>query len=498
MNGTLLGIDAGTSNVKICAFGQDGTLRARASRPVSLATPRPRWAELDLDRYWEAVTDALREVIPRSGPVMGIGIATTCPLTVLLDEAGRPLRPGIPFLDTRATADVAVIGEAAGGPEAFFRLTGNRLSPSTCSAGTVRWVIREEPRVWARTARIGFLNSFLAARLTGNVAADWTQASYSGLFRLESANGWDGELVRIAGIPERVLPPVLRPFDRVGGVTPEVAASTGLRTGTPVAIGAADTAAAAFALGIEAGGECFESSGTSGVITFCLDRPDFDDTFLNRCHVVPGRWLAHGAMSAPGAALAWLREKVWPDLSAPADLERLAAASEPGARGLVFLPYMAGERSPIWDPAANGAWIGLRLDTTRADMARAVYEATAYGLRQILERGVERWGYRPEAMLCVGGGTRSALWLQIKADVMGIVCRAAELPDAAALGAAMLGGIAAGVYSGIDDPDLPKLRAGGQEIRPGPAERRQAYERTFAVYRTLYPALRHAMHMLAQ
>lgn len=498
MNGALLGIDAGTSNVKICAFDKHGRLLARASRPVSLATPRPRWAELNLDRYWETIVDALREVLPRCGPVIGIGLATTCPLTVMMDEAGAPLRPGIPFLDTRAAADVTAIGEVVGGPEAFFRLTGNRLSPSTCSAGTVRWVSRNEPEVWAKTAQIGFLNSFLAARLTGNVAVDWTQASYSGLFRLKAPNGWCEELVRAVGLPKRILPPVLRPFDRVGVVTVEAAAATGLQAGTPVAIGAADTAAAAFALGIEAAGQCFESFGTSAVITFSLDRPDFDAAFLNRCHIVPGRWLVHGAMSTPGAALAWLREKIWPDLATLADLERLAASSDPGSRGVVFLPYLAGERSPIWDPEASGAWIGLRLDTTRADLARAVYEAAAYGLRQILERATERWGYRPTSMLCVGGGALSTLLLQIQADVMGIVIYAANVPDAAALGAAMLGGIAAEVYSGVDDPALPKLHAGSEGIRPGRRTDRQAYEAAFAVYRTLYPALRNAMHLLAR
>lgn len=496
-SGALVGIDAGTSSVKVCAFEKDGTLLARASRPVPLLTPHPRWAELDLEAYWTAVEEALAEVRREAGPVAGIGLATTCPTTILMDAEGRGLRPGITFLDNRAAADVAAIGEAAGGPERFFRHTGNRLSPSTCSAGNLRWLMREEPEIWRRAAQIGFLNSYLAGRLTGAVAADWTQASYSGLFDLRAPEAWSPRLAAAAGIPEKMLPPVRPPFEPAGFVTPEAAARTSLEPGTPVAIGSADTAAAAFALGVEAGGQCFESSGTSGVITFCLDRPDFDEAFLNRCHVVSGRWLAHGAMSTPGAAVEWLREKVWPDLTCHADLERLASASEPGAHGLIFLPYLAGERSPIWDPAASGAWVGLRLDTTRADLARAVFEGAAYGLRQILDRAEQRWGWRPERMLAVGGGARSRFWLQIKADVLNLEYHAAEVPDAAALGAAMMGGIAAGVYAGADDAAMPKVKTNVEALFPGPADERQPYEKAFRWYDVLYPALREAMHGLA-
>ncbi len=496
--GALVGIDAGTSGVKICVFSRDGMLIARASRPVPLLTPHPRWAELDLERYWAAVAEALAEVLQASGPVAGIGLATTCPTTVLMDEKGRALRPGITFLDNRAADDVVAIGEAVGSPEMFFRQTGNRLSPSTCSAGNLRWLMREEPDVWRRAARIGFLNSYLAGRLTGAVAADWTQASYSGLFDLRAPEAWSTRLVAALGIPENMLPAVIPPFERAGFVTPEGATGTGLAPGTPVAIGSADTAAAAFALGVEAAGQCFESAGTSGVLTFCLDRPDFDEAFLNRCHVVPGCWLAHGAMSTPGAAVEWLREKIWPDLTCHADLERLAAESEPGAHGLIFLPYMAGERSPIWDASASGAWVGLRLDTTRADLARAVFEGAAYGLRQVLERAERRWGRRPQRMLAVGGGARSRFWLQIKADVSNLEYHPTELPDAAALGAAMMGGIAAGVYTGVDDPALPKIRTEAEPILPGPALARQPYGKAFRVYDALYPALREAMHELAR
>lgn len=496
MKGALVGIDAGSSNVKVCVFGQDGTLLSRASLPVRMETPEPRWVELDLDRYWEAVRAALAEALTGIGPVAGVGFACTAPTTVLMDEGGRALRPGIPFLDNRAAGELAAVSEAVSGSEAFFAETGNRLSPSTASVATLRWLMRQEPEAWRRTEHVAFLNSYLAARLTGVVAADRTQASYTGLFRLRRPEGWDSDLAATLGVPVSLLAPLVQPYDQLGRVTPAAAASTGLPVNTPVALGAADTAAASFALGIREGGDCFESAGTSGVITFCLDRPDFDETFMNRCHVIPGRWLAHGAMSTPGAALDWLRNQVWPELCSCEQLERLASESEPGARGLVFLPYLAGERSPIWDPEASGAWVGLRLDTGREDMARAVMEGAAFGLRQILERAERKWGWRPARLLNVGGGARSRLWMQIKADVMNLEYQAAEVPDAAALGAAMLGGIAAGVFAGPQDPSLPLAITGAGLIAPGPDDWRIRYERPFSVYESLYPRLKEAMHQL--
>lgn len=497
MKGSLIGIDAGSTNVKVCAFRRDGTVIARASRPVEIAAPRPRWAEINLEDYWLAMRSALDEVLQTAGAPDGVGIACTAPTTILMDQHGRALRPGIPFLDNRGAGELEAVARAVGGADAFFARTGNRLSPSTASVVTLRWLMREEPEIWHKTAHVGFLNSYLAAQLTGVVGADRTQASYTGLFRLNQAADWDADLAAAMGVPVDRLAPLVQSYEMIGRVTAAAAAETGLPAGTPVALGSADTAAAAFALGVREGGESFESAGTSGVITFCLDRPDFDDAFMNRCHVVPGRWLAHGAMSTPGAALDWLREQVWPDLGSHGELERLAAGSEPGARGLVFLPYLAGERSPIWDAAASGAWVGLRLDTRREDMARAVFEGTAYGLRQILERGVRRWGSRPEQLLCVGGGVRSRLWTQIKADILNVAYQIAELPDAAALGAALMGGLAAGVYTGVQDPELPRSCAVSDVVKPGPAERRVRYEKPFSVYESLYPMLRDAMHRLA-
>jgi xylulokinase len=491
----LLGIDAGTSAIKVCAMTREGRIVAKAQRAVPVVTPLPLWAEIDLERYWSLVCEALREVAARSGPVTGIGLATTCPTTIILDADDRPLRPGIVYLDGRADA---LLHEMVGPDATVYRArTGNRASSSTCWAANLTWLQRHEGSLWKSARRVLMLNSFIGLRLTGHVAIDPTQASYSGLMDVRARKArWSSTLLKLWNIDGDLLPGIVGGAESLGGLTPTAAALTGLPAGTPLALGAADTAAAAFAVGLKHAGDAFESVGTSGVITFCLDEPAFDASFLNRHHVLPGRWLAHGAMSTLGGAFGWLQGKVWPDMRSFAELEGLAMTSIPGANGLLFLPYLAGERSPIWDAEASAAWIGLRLHHTRADMVRAVFEGGALALRQILQRAEDQWGWRPTDLVGVGGGARSRFWAQVKADVLGLNYHMATLTDASAIGAALLGGVAAGVFEGVDDPALPRIRCDERAVSPGPAERRAVYDRRFEVFKGLYPKLAEAMHDL--
>ncbi|WP_300271678.1 FGGY family carbohydrate kinase [Halomonas sp.] len=495
MSKVLLGIDAGTSAVKVCAFTPEGQLRAKAQRAVSLVTNQPRWAELDLERYWQLVIEAVKEVADQVDEVSGIGFATTCPTLVLLDKALNPVRLGVSYLDNRACESLQGLAERLGGEDAAFVATGNRVSSSTFSAATLNWVMEHEPEIWARVRHVGFLNSFLAARLAGALATDPTQASYSGLFCVrEPGTNWDDELLDAAGISADKMVPIRPPEEAVGGVSPAAARLTGLHAGTPVATGAADTAAAAFALGINQARTAFESVGTSGVVTFCLDEPVFDKVFLNRRHIIPGLWLAHGAMSTVGGALGWIHKEVWPELNSLDKLEELASESPPGANGVVFLPYLAGERSPLWDPNASGAWIGLCLGSQRSDMIRAVFEGTAYGLLQNMRLAEQQWNWRPHRMLSVGGGARSRFWLQIKADILGIEFSQLDTTDAAALGAALLGGVAGGVFNGVEDPRLPIAHFERGTILPSRDERcLETYRRMAAIYDGLYPALADSM-----
>jgi xylulokinase len=202
-------------------------------------------------------------------------------------------------------------------------------------------------------------------------------------------------------------------------------------------------------------------------------------------------------MSTLGGAFGWLNNKVWPELKTFAELERLAQESVPGANGLLFLPYLAGERSPIWDAEASGSWLGLLLRHTRQDMVRAVFEGTTFGLRQILERGSAKWGTRPDRMLSVGGGARNRFWGQMKADVLRLDYIMSDMPDAAALGAGLLGAIAAGLFTGVHDTGLPLISANATPIRPGSQRTLETYDRMFKIFDAAYPQLRDLMHALA-
>ncbi len=491
-----IGIDAGTSAIKVCAFDRAGKLSAKAQRSVPVVTPLPFWAEVDLERYWELVCEALREVTDRIDGVVAVGMSTTCPTTVVLDGKGKPLRPGIVYLDGRADE---IVREVTGSdPAAYQSRTGNRASPSTCWAANLLWLQRHEPGLWKKVRKVCTLNGFLGLRLTGMLALDPTQASYSGLMDVrEPVASLSKDLLRLWSVPENVMPPLMSGADRLGKVATGVATETGLPVGTPVALGVADTAAAAFAISLRERGDVFESVGTSGVITFCLDKPQFDPAFLNRYHILPDRWLAHGAMSTLGGAFGWLQSKVWPEVHSLPELVRMAQDSEPGANGLVFLPYLAGERSPIWDTEASAAWIGLRLSHTRGDMVRAVFEGAAFGLRQIMERADKRWGQYPKRLVGVGGGAHSRFWGQIKADVLKLNYTTAEFTDAAALGAALLGGIAGGHFTGVDDRALPSISVATNDLHPGNAARLALYDRQFQVFAALYPVLAPSMHALA-
>lgn len=496
MSEVFLGIDAGTSAIKVCAFDRHGALLKKAQRAVPVITPYPLWVEIDLAHYWALLVEALREVTSEVGAVSSVGLSTTCPTTIFLDAHGVPLRHAIVYLDGRADEIVrTVVGDNA---TTFHSQSGNRASPSTCWAANSLWVQRNEPDVWKNTRHVGMLNSYIALKLTGELGIDPTQASYSGLMDVRKpVPQWDAALMDVWQMPSNRLPRIAAASHCIGRVLPEITLSTMLTTGVNVSLGVADTAAAAFGLQLSERGEAFESVGTSGVITFCLDAPDFDCGFLNRHHVYPNRWLAHGAMSTSGGAFGWLQNKIWPDLKSLAELERLAQASLPGANGLIFLPYLAGERSPIWDAQASGAWVGLRLNHTRADMVRAVFEGTAFGLRQIMLLAQKKWGLQPETMIGVGGGSHSRFWAQIKADVLNLNYGSTEFQDAGAFGAAMLGAVAGGFFSGLTDLSLPSIKTSSSWVKPSATGAREVYARQFEVFSTLYPALAPSMHALA-
>lgn len=511
MTEALLGIDVGSSSVKVCVYNREGRLLGRSSRSLRMSTPRHLWAEMDADMIWREAALAVREATAGTkAKVVSVGVSSACPTTVFLDKNFTPLRPAILYLDHRSLDAVRAFTDKYG-VAGHFSLAGNRPGCSTSWLGNLAWLKENEPETWKKVRCVTLLGGYLSLRMTGRPVIDWTQASYSGGFRVaDPENGWDNGLLSRWELDKNILAEAGWSCLPAGTLGKDAAADMGIEPGAVVAFGSADTAASAFALGMRSSGDVFESAGTSGVITFCLDTPTFDDAFMNRCHIFPRRWLAHGAMSTLGGAFSWLRGKVWPDLEHARQLDELAAESIPGANGLVFLPYLAGERSPIWDPEASATWFGLRMDHSRADMVRAVFEGTSFGLKQIFDRGNAFWGCRPKKLLGVGGGSRSRLWAEIKSDILDVEYLCADEADAAAWGAALVGGVAAKVYTGTDDPAIAFIAAKSMEAAfpadPGKlsgefhmdrAARRAIYAKAFEVYAMLYPALKDAMHVMA-
>lgn len=492
-DGVLLGIDAGTSSVKTSLFTVEGTLIREMSFPVDVLSPANDQFEIDVELLFGKLSKVIKEiVVDFEARVQAIGLSVSSPTLIFLDRNQDAIRPGIVYLDNRSIKEVEQGVEKFGGSNMYFARVGNNPSPSTCVAATVNWIRNNEPETWNKTAQIGFLNTYLGAKLTGNVAVDPTVSSYSGLMRVRNPYVWEDKFLEIFDIDESYLPEILPSSGKVGVLRNDIADQLGLPAGIPVAIGAADTAATSFALGVHKHGDVFQSMGTSEVITFCLNTPNFSPAFMNRGHVIPGLWLSNGAMSTAGASIQWALKNVFPECSSEKELENLAQSSPRGANGLIFLPYLCGERSPVFDTRACGLFFGLNINTYKADIMRAVYEGVAYGMQQIYKIGSERWNVFPEYIKCVGGASKSALAIQLRADVLNRQIRTIESSNTASYGAAMLGAMAAGIYTEFED--VPCIEDYGRIVEPI-HDNVTFFDKHSEIYRQLYPNLKELMRM---
>ena len=500
LEGLFLSLDVGTSGVKASLFTADGVCQGERSAPLNILTPRPGWSELDLERVWEAVVETGRDLVTSreaGSAVLGIGLSVASPTVVAVDSAGRALSNGLTYADSRAQTRLDRIRKLVG-EERYRRLTGNRLALGVCSAAAMLHLSDAVGPSGPGGLRTGHLNSYLACRLTGRWIMDWTNASYTGLVNLRKPGEWSPEACEALEFPTRLLPELVAPWEPIGRLSPEAAAELGLGRSVVVVAGAADTACSAYGVGCVNDGEVFESAGTSGVLTVCHARPSGSPLFLNRSHVVPGRWLSHGAMSAAGAAVRWLSDAIFSDAGpcprGPDDYAWIngeAAKSVAGAGGVVFLPYLLGERTPVWDPGARGAWVGMSVGTGRHDLIRAVLESTGYGMRQMLEIEETRGGLEVGEVLIVGGGARSRFWTQIKADITGKRYRRAGEVQSASRGAAALAAVGLGAHDDVWAASDAMVSPESELVEPttDPAVR-EIYDRRYLVFKSLYPALK--------
>jgi sugar (pentulose or hexulose) kinase len=488
----VLGLDVGTSGVKAGLFTPDGAVLGLQRAPLAARSPRPGHSDIDAEEIWTAVVAATRGLLAQvpGVEVAGVGVAAACPTAVVADRGGRVLSPICTFADARAAEDVDRLRTRAPGGH-FERLTGNPLSVPTSSALTAGRLAAEAEHTGPVV--LGHLSSFLVHRLTGRWVLDPTNAAYTGALDVAAPDRWSGEATALLGIDPAALPELVRSAEAAGVLTAAAQEQLGISTPVVVTAGCADTAAAALGVGCVEDGDAFESVGTSGVLTVCRDRPLQALHAMNRPHVVPGRWLSHAAMSSSGASVSWFCQSVLAQLPGGVDvgtLDQLAASAPPGSGGVIFLPYLAGERSPVWDPSARGAWVGMTLATGTAQLARSVFEGAAYGLRQLMELETALSGNPLPELVSVGGGTGSAFWSSIKADVTGRTFLRAGQSHVAARGAALLAATAAGLH--------PDAAAAARSAAPVPTTRVEptadpgtgaVYDDMYGLYQRLYPAL---------
>ena len=469
-----IGVDVGTTSVKAVAIDPAGRIVASAERSHPLHTPRPGWTEQEPDDWWRGAGEALREITGRLGEraIAAIGLTGQMHGLVTIDEDGDVVRPAILWNDQRTGDAVRQIEEAV--PRRTLVERGGNPAVTGFQLPKLLWLRDAEPEAYGRIRQVMFPKDLLGFRLTGRVVTEPSDASGSNCFHLASKT-WDGDVLDELGVDAGRFPEIVASDARVGGVTANAARHTGLREGTPVVAGAGDNAAAATALGLtsdhpEIGSV---SLGTSGVIFAPLEEPtpDPDGRVHLFCHA-DGTYHLLGVTLAAAGSMQWLRDTLFADRSF-ADVVALAQHSPVGSRGVVFLPYLAGERTPHMDPDLRGAWRGLSLATERSDLVRAVLEGVAFSLRDALE--VMRPLSRLERAIGTGGGARSDSWLQIVADVLGIPLTRPEDVPGAAFGAAALAWRAQG-HEAVTGPPS------GDAFDPS-AERAEAFLAGWEAYR---------------
>jgi len=490
-------MDVGTGGTRAVLVDRNGKLIASASSEhAPFRTPHPGWAEQDPDDWWRAAQQAIRDVLAAVPGVRVDALALTGQMhgAVMLDKDGKVLRPSLIWCDQRTQPQCDWLHQQFGGGEAgrekLIELTANPALPNF-TLTKLLWVKEHEPEIFAKIAHILCPKDYVRYRLTGAYAMDVQEAS--GTLLLDVAHRrWSKEVARVAGIPESWLPELFESPQICAKINAESAALTGLQAGTPVAAGAGDQGAGAVGMGILEPGAVSATIGTSGVVFAATAAPTRDPhgrlhTF---CHAVPGRWHVMGVTQAAGLSLRWLRDTLAPDPSQAQTYDQLTAAAAkipPGSDGLLWTPYLLGERTPYLDSTATAAFVGITATTTRAHFTRAVLEGVAYSLKDTFtlfsELGIPVKGVR-----LGGGGARGPLWREIQASIYGYPCERLTAEEGGAFGAALMAGVGVGGW-----PHLEAACAAGisvaETIQPIPANV-QRYAVGYAGYRRVYPALK--------
>jgi xylulokinase len=478
----LLGIDVGTTGTKALLFDSEVGVIAEAERPTQLHSLHPGWAEEDTAEWWANVCATTRELV-EGVEVAGVGVTGMVPCTIPLDEHGRPLRWSIQQNDARTVSEVEDLGRRLAGTGVLER-TGSAITQQS-TAPRLLWLAEHEPEVWKRTRTLMGSYDYITMRLTGSRTVEANWALETGLLDFAQM-GWADDVLAACGGSEDLLPPVRRCNEVVGYVTAEAAAATGLKEGVPVVAGTADHIGSTFASGVLEDGDLLVKLGGAGDIMLAVDEPFVDDRLYLDFHLLPQRFVLSGCMATSGSLIKWFQRTLG-DGADLAQLDAEAAAVPAGAGGVLCLPYFLGEKTPINDPEATGAFVGLQLTQSRGNLFRAVLEGIAYGFRHHLEVFAER-GHHPAKARVTDGGSRSRIWTQITADVLGMPLEKVTLRSGSAFAAAFCAGMGVGAFS--DWRDVDRFIAVDEVVQPHAHE---AYEHGYRQFRALYPALKEAL-----
>ncbi len=483
----LIGIDVGTSGTKSVLFDTLGNVIASALVEYPMYQPANGWAEQDPEDWWNAASSTLTELSKKAvdGKIVGIGISGQMHSLVLLDKDNNVIRRAILWCDQRTGAECAEIEQIIG-RKRLIEITANPALTGF-TAGKIMWVKKHEPENFAKCAHILLAKDYIRFKLTGEFATEVSDAA--GMQLLDVPNRcWSKEVCDKLGIDMSLLAKVHESPDVTGYVTKEVAEMTGLPCGIPVAGGAGDNAAAAIGSGVCESGKAFTTIGTSGVVFAHTGEPiiDPEGRIHTFCAAVPGTWHVMGVTQSAGLSLNWFRGSFASDMSYKA-IDEEASKLPIGSDKLLYLPYLMGERTPILDANARGVFFGLTTLHTKAHLARAVMEGVSYSLNDCL--GIlDEVGIKLDDMVLCGGGGKSKFWRDMISDVYGLPIKTLVSDESAALGVAILAGVAAGVYSSVAEGC--KLTVKEKSVREPDAKNHAEYMKYYGLYKSLYPALK--------
>jgi xylulokinase len=492
-----IGIDSSTTATKALLMADDGTVTGVAANEYPFETPRPLWSEQDPALWWGATAASIRQVLATTGvdaaSVSGIGLTGQMHGLVLLDEEGKVLRPSLLWNDQRTGAECDEMRALLGKNE-LIRITGNDALTGF-TAPKILWVRNNEPEIYALVKHILLPKDYVRLKLTGEYTMDKAGGAGTQLFDVAQRD-WSPVVLDALGIDPAWLPPTFEGTAVTGTLTSAAAVATGLQAGIPVYGGGGDQAAAAVGTGAVSEGIVSLSLGTSGVVFAAAGQPiiEPDGRLHAFCHAVPGMWHLMGVMLSAAGSLRWYRDTLAPGVSFDellAPVPDIPASSE----GLLFLPYLTGERTPHPDPLARGAFVGLTIRHSQAHMTRAVLEGVAFGLRDSFELMREAGLAGVKQVRITGGGARSPLWRQILADIFGVELVTVNAEEGAAYGAALLAAVGSGIW-----PDVPSASHQVTQITGSTepqSEQTAIYDQQYATYRGLYPALQETFHKLS-